>query len=271
MSGLHQLLKDLQTRATYKYYQLRIDTQKNPCRIQFRESPYRILFVLSHMRSGSSLLTHILNSNPEIIGYGETHLNYESEKDFKALMFRVYWRLRDLNMNHTYLLDKVLHDHKFLNEDFLSSDKLYNIFLLREPKRTLESILDIKSHLTEEQAANYYINRLSHLEQYAKLINSKERSLLITYEQLLKKSDLVFAELQSFLKTQAGFSEKYQVLKTTGIRGIGDSSENIKAGKIIRKERQLDRQISPELTEKSIQAFNKSQSILSQYCRLIDF
>ncbi|MGV2388843.1 MAG UNVERIFIED_CONTAM: sulfotransferase [Microcystis novacekii LVE1205-3] len=43
------------------------------------------------MRSGSSLLTHILNSNPEIIGFGETHLVYESEQDFKALMFQLYW------------------------------------------------------------------------------------------------------------------------------------------------------------------------------------
>ena len=163
MSGLHQLLKDLQTRATYKYYQLRIDTQKNPYRIQFRESPYRILFVLSHMRSGSSLLTHILNSNPEIIGYGETHLDYESEKDFKALMFRVYWRLRDLNMNHTYLLDKVLHDHKFLNEDFLSSDKLYNI-LITSPTPSESFFKSIKSSLVDSLLRVPIIINLEHIK-----------------------------------------------------------------------------------------------------------
>jgi hypothetical protein len=271
MLKFSRFLENTRVKASYKYLQLRIHTPKSPYHILFRKSPYRILFVLSHMRSGSSLLSHILNSNPEIIGYGETHTNYETENDFKALMFRLYWLNREMKMNHTYALDKILHNHKLLNNAFLTSNKLYSIFLLREPTRTLSSILDIKPHLTEEQATEYYINRLSCLEEYAKLINSKDHSLLITYSQLVEKSNLVFQGLQSFLGTQEGFSEKYNVLRTTGMRGIGDSSENIKAGKIIRTERKLDREISNELTEKARQAFDNCQSILSQYCRIIKF
>lgn len=266
---MSKLLSSLKAKAGYKYLQLRIYSRKSSYHIQFRKSPYRILLVLSHMRSGSSLLSHILSTNPEIIGYGETHLSYESENDFKALMFRLYWLNREFKMSHTYIFDKVLHDQKFLNTDFLHSDNVYSIFLLREPQRTIPSILTIKPHLTEEQATDYYIKRLSNLTEYAKLINRKDRSLLISYDQLIHTSDLVFQELQNFLSTKEGFSEKYDVLRTTGMRGIGDSSERLKAGKIIKKEKPLDRQISEELIERARQSFDHCQSVLSQYCQFI--
>jgi len=67
------------------YFYFRINTLADPYTIVGRGQPYRILLILSHMRSGSSLLTHLLNSNPEIIGYGETHIQYASEQDFKKL------------------------------------------------------------------------------------------------------------------------------------------------------------------------------------------
>jgi hypothetical protein len=254
-------------RLTYKYFQLRIDTLKDPYKILFRPQPYKVLFILSHMRSGSSLLTHILNSNPEIIGFGETHLVYESEQDFKALMFKLYWRLKELNMNHQYILDKVLHDQKFLDASFLQSDAVKTIFLLREPKRTLASILDIKPHQNEAHALGYYTSRLATLENYAKLINSKEKSLFITHAQVLNQSELVFTSLQNYLETKTGFSEEYQVLKTTGTRGIGDSSENIKAGKIIKQARKLDIKISDSVLAQAQKAYDQCYETLSNYCQ----
>ena len=38
--------------------------------LKFKNKPYKFLFVMGHIRSGSSLLMHILATNPEIIGYG---------------------------------------------------------------------------------------------------------------------------------------------------------------------------------------------------------
>ncbi|WP_422661919.1 sulfotransferase family protein [Pannus brasiliensis] len=261
--------QDLTTRLTYKYFQYRIDTPDDPYRILFRPTPYKVVFILSHMRSGSSLLTHLLVSNPEIIGYGETHLEYTDERDFKALLFKLYWRFRDLNMNHTYLLDKVLHDQKFIQSDFLRSDRIRTVFLLREPKRTLASILDIKPHQNEEQALEYYIHRLSTLENYAKLINSKEKSLFVTYDQVVNRSSSVFESLQNHLQTRVGFSEEYKVLKTTGTRGIGDSSENIKAGRIIKQTRKLDIPISDRVLDRARSAFDRCHDTLSDYCQCI--
>jgi hypothetical protein len=184
-------------------------------------------------------------------------------------MFQLYWRLKDLNMNHKYILDKVLHDQKFLEQSFLQSDAVKTIFLLREPQRTLASILDIKPHQNEQHALGYYTGRLATLESYARLINSKEKSLFITHDQVLNQSQLVFNILQSHLDTKTGFSEEYRVLKTTGSRGIGDSSENIKAGKIIKQARKLDIEISDSVLTQAQKAYDRCYETLSHYCHCI--
>ncbi len=267
---MRQYFRDIKNNLANNYYQFRINTDQDPYQIRFREKPFRILFILSHMRSGSSLLTHLLNSNPEIIGYGETHINYSSELDFKTLMFKVYWNIKNYQMDHKYLLDKVLHNHKFLTDNFLVSDQVYSIFLIREPQRTLASILEIKPHWSEEKALIYYQERLGVLESYARLINNKKQSFFITHEQLIDQTDLVFNGLKNFLETQESFSEQYETLRTTGRKGIGDSSENIKAGYIIRNRTQIDTKFSGELVEKATHSFKKCLTTLSIHCSTID-
>lgn len=265
-----QFLRNFKNTSIRKYYEFRIRSSREPYRIIGRKRTYKILFILSHMRSGSSLLTHILNSNPEIIGYGETHIQYSSEKDFKTLMFKDYWNIRDLNMNHKYVLDKVLHNHKFLKHQFLDSEQILAIFLIREPRRSLASMLELKPHWTEQDALNYYCQRLFKLDEYAKFINNKKRSLLIIHDQILNNSNSVFDDLKKFLETQEGFSEEYQLTRRTGQRDIGDWQGNIKAGRIIRTPRKLDNNISQESLEKAMQVFNQCQSSLAMYCTTIN-
>jgi hypothetical protein len=263
-------IRTLKSNVIYKYYQFRIEKSQDPYQIRFRKSPYRILFILSHMRSGSSLLTHLLNSNSDIIGYGETHVNYTKKSDFKQLMFKVYWQFKEIGMSHQYILDKILHDSKIVDNTLLTSENLYNIFLIREPKRALTSLLALKPHWSEEKALNYYIQRLSTLEKYAKIINSKERSMWLDYDQLLDNSNLVFQALKNFLGTKEGFSEEYKILKTTGLKGIGDSSENIKAGRIIKTAGASRNSISAESLEKALLFFNQCSATLSEYCSSVE-
>ena len=260
---LAQPLESLKTKLLYHYFNFRINGIADPYRVRLRQQPYKIIFILSHMRSGSSLFSHILNSNPEIIGYGETHINYQSEADLKALQFKVYWQLKNPQMCHTYILDKILHDHKIVNTDILRSPHIYTIFLIREPQKTLASILDIKPDWSEEKAVKYYCDRLETLGDYAKIIGDTRSYFFLTYDQLINGSEQVFLDLQKFLKTASGFSEEYQILKTTGKRGIGDSTEKIKAGRILKSERKLDITISPEASARAMQIFTKCQDQLS--------
>ncbi|MEM9484946.1 MAG: sulfotransferase family protein [Cyanobacteria bacterium P01_F01_bin.116] len=261
-----------------RYFNYRIEATNQPYRVAFRAKPYRFLLLLSHMRSGSSLLTHLLTTNPEVIGYGETHINYTDANDFRQLLKKVYWQAQDfrtlgdmqnLRMHHRYVMDKVLHNKKFLDHGFLQSEQVYAIFLLREPERSLASIADLKPHWNQQDAIEYYTERMAMLVEYARLINNPQHTLVVTYEQLLKDTPKALKTLQRFLQTQAPFSEEYKVLKTTGMRGVGDPKGKIKAGKIVRSQRQLTQSFPPELVAQAKQSHTDCQTALMELCQSI--
>jgi Sulfotransferase domain len=267
---LIQSLRDYKNQLVNDYYNFRISTPQHPYTIALRGNSYKILFILSHMRSGSSLLSHLLITNPEIIGFGETHVEYDSNQDLKTLLLRVYQNTRQLRMDHKYVLDKLLHDKKLLDETILFSEEVRAIFLIREPKRALASILTLKPHWNEHQAIEYYSSRLETLGKYAKLIDNRKHSLFITHEQILNNTQSVFKVMQDFLEVKQPFSEEYQVLSMTGTRGIGDYSENIKSGRIVRSHKITEIAISSELIEQGLQSFARCCAALSQYCQVVD-
>lgn len=273
-----QRIREYKNDLVQTYFNYRIEAANQPYGVAFRAKPYRFLLLLSHMRSGSSLLTHLLTTNPEVIGYGETHTNYTDANDFKGLLKKVYWQAQDfrtlgdvqnLRMNHQYVMDKVLHNKKFLDHDFLKSEQVYAIFLLREPERSLASIADLKPHWNQQDTIEYYTERMTMLVNYARLIKSPNRLLVVTYEQLLDNTPKVLTTLQRFLQTQAPFTEEYKVLKTTGMKGVGDPKGKIKAGKIVRSQRQLTQSFPPELVERAKQVHSQCQQELMDLCQSI--
>jgi hypothetical protein len=270
LEEIRNSLRLFKNQLVYQYYDYRINSLQDPYQILWRNQPYKVLFILGHMRAASSLLTHILNSHPEIIGYGETHLQYNSESDLKNLMLKVYFKIQNkrLDMPHTYVLDKLLHDSKILNDKVLDSPNIYAIFLVREPARTLSSILELKSDWSHQKACHYYVQRLASLEAYAQLIDPKQ-SIFITHEQLINQTHEVFTALKQILSTKTNFSEEYEVLNTTGMRWIGDQSKNISAGRIVRKPKKLNEDISPELLEQAQNAYQHCCTTLSQLCTTI--
>jgi len=255
-----KLVNKYAQRLLYHYYSLAIPAQKTPTK----------LFILSHMRSGSSLLTHILNTNPEIAGYGETHIEYSSQKEFYALIAKVHVYLRKFIVSEKYILDKILHNDRLANTKLLTKEpRIYGIFLVREPQRSLASLMKLWSDWDENTALNYYTSRLHNLVSYAKLINDKSRSILLTYDQLVQESDQVLLALQKFLDVGQPFSSEYEVLPTTGLKYIGDSSANIKAGKIIKTSHDSKVKITPALLEQGWQAFHDCHAALSKSCSVI--
>ena len=269
---LREKLRELKSSMVRRYLDLRINNNTSPYHISFRKNPYRFLFILGHMRAASSLLSHILTSNPEIIGYGETHTQYYSERDLKKLILKVYgnyYQLNNMTMGHKYILDKVLHNNKLIDESFLQHEQVYSLFLVRKPQRTIASILDLKPDWSEAKALNYYIERLAKLEEHAQFINNKSHSIFIRQEQILDNTTVVFQALQTFLDTNTGFSEKYDLHKTTGMRYVGDQTENIKSGRIIRQKRKLDIQIADLTIEKAMESYQKCCQTLSNYCTLV--
>ncbi|MDJ1185325.1 hypothetical protein [Roseofilum casamattae] len=269
MPSLKSFVANTKAKVKQKYYNYRIDSDPNPYQIALRSQPYKAIFILGHMRSASSLLVHILNSNPEIVGYGESHIRYSSEQQLNKLLHKVYSRVGTLRMNHTYILDKLLHNSKLLDETILNSANIYKIFLIRDPESTLPSILKIKPHWSQEKAIDHYISRLSYLERYAEIVNDKERSLFITHKHFFEETQNVFESMQTLLGVQQPFSEEYQVLGTTGNRGVGDSSANIKQGVIVRKAKKTSEVSSVEWTKPCRESYDRCCATLSKYCSTI--
>ncbi|NJM86955.1 MAG: sulfotransferase [Hydrococcus sp. RU_2_2] len=253
-------IKQLAKTAIYNYYSFSFDKIQHP---------NKILLILGHMRAGSSLLTHILNTNPEISGFGESHLRYATGEDFKELIYQVHRTLNKWQPSEKYVLDKVLHDSYLIDENLLISNKICAIFLIREPKETLPSLIKINPHKKwdEIKALRYYTERLENLEKYARLINNKNRALAVTYEQIIENTEQVFKTIEKFLDLKNSLSEQYEILPTTGTLYVGDSSENIKTGSIVRKKyKSPDIEISPKTLERAFDAFNQCHATLSQYC-----
>lgn len=233
-----------------------------------KKSP-KFIWILSHMRSGSSLLVHLLNTHPDILGYGETGIRYQNQEQLNWLIGKVGWYYNRFLISEKYILDKILHN-KFLKEQELLENKdIVFIFLLREPQATLISLANMFPHRKEHKLLKYYQNRLEKLTEYAQVISDQNRGLLITYDQLINQTDSIFNTFHDFLHINDLFSEEYKLLRWTGKRKIGDTSENIKSGNILRNKKQSNQNISPQLIATGNKAFLDCYNTLSQYLKTI--
>ena len=197
-----------------------------------------VIFIFSHMRSGSTLLCHILNTNPGICGYGESRIRYRSENELLTLASRLGdFFGNDANMSR-YIFDKLLHDEMLVDEGLLHSQKIRCIFLLRSPEEAIQSTIRLYAGLswpmTPFQANEYFTDRLATMIKYATIVNEKNRCFLLTYHQLLYKTGNVFRALEDWLGLDAPLREDYVQHKATGVIGVGDPSSTIKMGRIVR-------------------------------------
>jgi hypothetical protein len=92
----------------------------------------KTLFLLGHMRSCSSVLSHVLGSHPQINGYCETHTKYQTYFD----LWKLRWRVRKLTgeqLKGEYVLDEVLHDYP-IARSILDSRGTRAVVLIRRPR-----------------------------------------------------------------------------------------------------------------------------------------
>ena len=207
-----------------------------------REVPPKFLFVLSPMRSGSTLLTHILNGHPEISGSIEHGANYKSLGDLGSLISRVAIYNANYDVSHQqYFLDKMVWNY-LLDPSILASEHSRFIFLVREPEANFASIARLIPELRDSQKAlDYYARRLDYLRRSAEAVNDPRRCLLVHYEDLLDDTEAVLEQLRTFLSVGSPFSENYTPLKETGTLKYGDNSNRIRTGTILRDKGLRDR------------------------------
>ena len=232
----------------------------------------KYLFLLSHMRSYSSLLSHILGSHDKISGHSEMHLPYRKKADLMTLRYRVYMSDKE-KLNGNYIFDKILHNHP-ISDNMLNDDNTKVLFMLRKPEDTLKSIMKMSENMNNPSRINdidkigsYYFNRLVQLKNLAERTDG--RAVYLDAEKIVNNTDFVLGFLSDWLQLPTKLSSEYKTFSNTGKPGFGDPSENIKQGKIV-KNRESSNIIIPEkLLKTADEKYYKSREIIMKRCAII--
>lgn len=205
-----------------------------------RGSWSRPLFVLAHMRSGSTLLLHLLADHSAVEGYGERNHAYRSSSDLDRLRVDVCYRSDRWWRSPRYVADQINHDRYTPAPELVRASGARCVILIREPEAAIGSMVQVLGrhypNLTLERAVAHYENRLSSLRELAGSLTrgpGPSNVYFLTYEDLIERTDSSLSGLTRFLELETPIDETYEVGPETGRRG--DPSPTIQAGRIVRE------------------------------------
>ena len=172
----------------------------------------RALFVLGHMRCGSTALSRVLGNHPEISGQGEAHIGYRGRAALGQLLL-AQMRRRSWKPGARYLHDKVLHN-RYDAAVPAGFARARAVFLLREPLPTIRSIRHLfrtigsSEYANDALAADYYAERLDQLAGLWRLFPAQRR-IGIDFAELTAGPEAVLARLSGFLGLQTPLANAY--------------------------------------------------------------
>ena len=232
------------------------------------------VLVLSHMRSYSTLLCHILNNHPEVDGYAELHIPYRSAEDLDVLRQDMAATL-DHPPAGRVVLDKILHDEYATDAAVLDRDDVRLVFTIREPERAVPSIImlgrrtvppDWKANPAD--ATRYYCDRLQRLAATATA--HPDRALYFDSELLVSDTQRVLDALRAHLQLDAPLRPTYEQHRFTGQEGYGDWSPFIAAGEIVTARESYDGVAVPDpLLQEARAAYERCRRILVGRCATV--
>ncbi|UCF20545.1 MAG: sulfotransferase domain-containing protein [Gemmatimonadota bacterium] len=238
---MHRLLRRLPRPAKAVLRETGIEL----CRLRNRigGKPPGIVFLLAHMRSGSTLVSHILSSHPLVLGCGERNATYASPRDLDRLEADARYTRRQFLHSYRYVIDQINHTRFLPAEELLNHPRVSKIFLIREPRDSIASMADVLGRhygTTVDEAVAYYLERLQALARYSELLENRDTAIALTYEGLLAHPEANLLRLSDFLGLEPRLSQRYRRFAFTGSRG--DPSETIQEGRIVtdRPQRHMD-------------------------------
>ena len=169
------------------------------------------------MRSRSSVLSHILGSNPDICGYYELQQRYLVYRHVIA-MRRVLHKELKCSLKDKYLFDKILHNRLRVSKKILKKMNPKIIFLLREPVATLKSMINlgqitgVEWFRSPKMAVDYYCNRLSYIEEFSKEIEGNY--LFLESDDLVNHADHVLRDISRWLDLQTPLQSQYSLFES---------------------------------------------------------
>lgn len=235
-------------------------------------SKYQNIFLLSHMRSNSSLLGHLIGSHPEINGYYEVQQDYLTSSDF--LLQKIKFAMANIvKPNSRYFFDKLLHNGVNIDCNLVAQKNAVVFISLRDVNATIPSIMKLAKQenwrdQSEEYASRYFLRRLGDLANYGEQLKGKYA--YFDADLLRDRSEETLRFLTDALGLSTQIPSEYNVQSLTGVGGAGDTSEAIMSGKIMptsntsdNNEFATDQQIQDKFNDVRLLLINNSHSSLT--------
>ncbi|APZ52884.1 Sulfotransferase family protein [Salipiger abyssi] len=195
----------------------------------------KCIFVIAHMRCGSTALSNILCSRPDVSGYGEAHIRYDGGGALGRLAVnqakRQSWKPRA-----THLFDKILHSR----HDGAACDGFFTaraIFVAREPFAAIRSIrklydgLGRDEYTTDTAAAEYYIERMETLLRHWDRFPADNR-VGLTHAALLAAPEAELERISTVLRISPPLENRYESRAASRKGGAGDPTASGKFTRI---------------------------------------
>ncbi len=199
---------------------------------RLRPKRHQYILILSHMRSGSSPLLHLLMTSPEISGCGERNTAYLDDRDLIKLAIKANFSQKN-KRRARYSVDQINHTHFLPTESLLLNPSVLPILLFREPTAAVSSMVDVfKIYKFDlDDGINHYRERVTTLTHYARLLRQQGRVLALTYDELIVNTPTSLLRLENYLGLHSTLEQNYSTYSFTGTRG--DPSVRIHAGQIL--------------------------------------
>lgn len=197
-----------------------------------RPAPRQFTFIVSWMRSGSSLLSNLVLADDTWFGIGETHVRHvrgASLTEVVLVSSAIRWQIP--TQSTKVYLDKVLHNHLDAKMPAEVIENSTFIFLTRDVRQSATSISRMWKGTPQERyhsPFDYLSTRISRLHDLALMV-PRDNRFLIDFDDVVQGSD-VFRDLGTFLGHP--LSREYDVPNYVGRKGIGDFSSRIRLGRI---------------------------------------
>lgn len=197
-------------------------------------APPEVLMLLGHMRSGSTLLLHLLINHELISGLGERCAFYRSPADLAKLVVATRVRQRLPLARLRYVVDQINHTRFTPDMAVLRHRRVRLLFLIRKPVASVSSLLALAGtrgpNWSVTESVDYYVERLDSLARMARMLPAHAPAAFIQYEDMVEKPRELLSRLQATLSIEPAFSESYRLQEFTG--SSGDPGPNILSGRI---------------------------------------
>ncbi|SLN09819.1 hypothetical protein ROJ8625_00105 [Roseivivax jejudonensis] len=183
------------------------------------------IFVIAHMRCGSTALSNILCSRSDLSGYGEAHIRYDGPGALGRLVvnqaLRGVWAPAARG-----LFDKILHDR----HDAAASPEFFAaraIFVARTPSPAIRSIRRLYDRLgrneydTDTKAADYYVRRLSTISALWDRF-APERRVALTHTALMADPQASLDRISARFALDPPLQNRYDSAAASRRGGGGD-------------------------------------------------